>query len=79
VVAHIKNKVKSGEAKSVTSEDEVLWFKNRLVVSKVPDLRKQILDEAQLSRFSIHPDNTKMYHDLKQRFWWTKMKIEIAR
>jgi hypothetical protein len=20
-----------------------------------------------------------MYHDLKQRFWWTKMKIEIAR
>jgi hypothetical protein len=19
-----------------------------------------------------------MYHDLKQRFWWTKMKIEIA-
>jgi hypothetical protein len=20
-----------------------------------------------------------MYHDLKQHYWWTKMKIEIAR
>jgi hypothetical protein len=37
------------------------------------------LDEAHLSRYSIHPRSTKMYHDLKQHYWWTKMKIEIAR
>jgi hypothetical protein len=57
----------------------VLWFKNRLVVPKVPELRQLILNEAHLTRFSIHPRSNKMYHDLKQRFWWTKMKIEIAR
>jgi hypothetical protein len=34
------------------------------------------LDEAHLSRYSIHPGSTKMYHDLKQHYWWTKMKIE---
>jgi hypothetical protein len=56
----------------------VLWFKNRLVVPKVPKLRQLILDEACLTTFSIHPGSNKMYHDLKQRFWWTKMKIEIA-
>jgi hypothetical protein len=49
------------------------------VVLKVPSLHQKILDEAHLTRFSIHPRSNKMYHDLKQRFCWTKMKIEIAR
>jgi hypothetical protein len=35
-------------------------------------------NEAHLSRYSIHPGSTKMYHDLKKHYWWTKMKIEIA-
>ena len=48
-------------------------------VPKVPELRQSILDEAHATRLSIHPGSNKMYHDLKQRFWWTKMKIEIAR
>ena len=57
----------------------VLWFNNRLVVPKDLELRKQILDEAHLSRYSIHPGSNKMYQDLRQRFWWTRMKREIAR
>ena len=44
----------------------VLWFKNRLVVPKNLELRKQILDEAHLSRYSIHPGSNKMYQDLRQ-------------
>ena len=44
----------------------VLWFKNRLVVPKDFELRKLILDEAHLSRYSIHPGSNKMYQDLKQ-------------
>jgi hypothetical protein len=58
---------------------DILWFKNRLVVPKVLELRQLILDEAHETRFSIHPRSNKMYQDLKQRFWWTKMKIEIAK
>jgi hypothetical protein len=49
------------------------------VVPKVPELRQLILDETHKTRFSIHLRSNKMYQDLKQRFWWTKMKIEIAR
>src|SRR5438132_13081920 len=60
-------------------QDGVIWFKNRLVVPKNLELRKQILDEAHHSRFSIHPGSSKMYQDLKQRFWWTRMKREIAK
>jgi hypothetical protein len=48
-------------------------------VPKDHQLRKQILDEAHLSKFSMHPGSTKMYQDLRQNFWWTRMKREIAR
>jgi hypothetical protein len=39
----------------------------------------KLADEAHLSRYSIHPGSTKMYQDLKQHYWWTKIKIEITR
>ena len=57
----------------------VLWFKNRLVVPKDLEFREQILDEAHLSRYSIHPGSNKMYQDLRQRFWWTRMKRDVAK
>jgi hypothetical protein len=46
----------------------VLWFESRNVVPKNHELQKQILDEAHLSKFSIHPGSSKMYEDLKQKF-----------
>jgi hypothetical protein len=49
-----------------------------LVVPKNRDLKKRILDEAHLPKFSMHPGSTKMYHDLKPLYWWTRMKREIA-
>jgi hypothetical protein len=56
----------------------ILWFESRLVVPKNKDLKNKILDEAHLSKFSMHPGSTKMYHDLKPLYWWTRMKREIA-
>jgi hypothetical protein len=50
-----------------------------MVVPKNHQLHKQIMDEAHLSKFTMHPDSTKMYQDLKQNFWWTRMKREIAK
>jgi hypothetical protein len=57
----------------------VLWFEDLLVVPKNPELRKKILDEAHLSKFSMHPDSNKMYHDLRSLYWWTRMKRENAK
>jgi hypothetical protein len=57
----------------------ILWFNERVVVPKDHKLCKKILDEVHLSKFSMHPGSTKMYQDLKQNFWWTRMKREIAR
>ena len=50
-----------------------------MVVPKNKELRKQILDEAHLSKYTIHPSSNKMYQDLKEKFWWTRMKREIAK
>jgi hypothetical protein len=57
----------------------ILWFGDRLVFPKNPNLRKKILDEAHLSKFSMHPGSNKMYHDLRSLYWWTRMKREIAK
>jgi len=38
----------------------VIWFENRIVVPRDFELRKQILDEAHLSRLSIHPGSNKI-------------------
>jgi hypothetical protein len=56
----------------------ILWFESRFVVPKNKDLKKKILDEAHLSKFSMHLGSTKMYHDLKPLYWWTRMKREIT-
>jgi hypothetical protein len=47
-------------------------------VPKKEALKKKILDEAHMSRYSIHPGSTKMYHDLRHQFWWTRMKCETS-
>ncbi|XP_028066695.1 uncharacterized protein LOC114269568 [Camellia sinensis] len=61
-----------------TLSNEMLKFWNRICVPDLPKLKKKILVEAHSSRFAIHPSNTKMYHDLKERFWWTGMEKDIA-
>jgi hypothetical protein len=48
-------------------------------VPKKEALKKKILDEAHASRYFIHLGSTKMYHDLRQQFWWTRMKRETTR
>jgi hypothetical protein len=78
----IKLKLSQGEAKYRcfhTDHQGILWFNNRIVIPKDHQLCKQILNEAHRSKFSIHPGSTKMYQDLRQNFWWTRMKREIAK
>jgi hypothetical protein len=77
---HIHEKMEDDKAICFSKDNQgVLWFKDRIMVPKNVELCQQILDEAHLSWYSIHLGSTKMYQDLKQHYWWTKMKIEIAR
>jgi hypothetical protein len=65
-IKHIHEKIEAGKANCFRRDDQgVVWFNNRIVVPKNEEVRQQILDEAHLSRYSIHPGSTKMYQDLK--------------
>ncbi|KAK5819228.1 hypothetical protein PVK06_024200 [Gossypium arboreum] len=59
-------------------DDDCLRFKSRLCVPKNSELISIILNEAHCSRMAIHPGSTKMYNDLKRRFWWHGMKRDIS-
>ncbi|XP_070041025.1 uncharacterized protein [Nicotiana tomentosiformis] len=71
--------VLQGCAKEVTTgEDDILQFQGRLCVPNVDGLREKILEEAHNSQYSIHPGATKMYRDLRQHYWWRRMKEDIV-
>ncbi|WVZ79940.1 LOW QUALITY PROTEIN: hypothetical protein U9M48_027462 [Paspalum notatum var. saurae] len=79
-MAHIREGIYEEKKACFTLDNQgVLWFKGRLVVPKDMQLRKKILDEAHTSMFAMHPGSNKMYQDLKQKFWWTRMKRKIAK
>jgi hypothetical protein len=78
----IKQKLAEGDPKYTCFQkdhQDVIWFGKRLVFPVDLEIMKIILDEAHKSKFSIHPGSTKMYHDLKQNFWWSNMKVDIAK
>ena len=56
------------ETEFTVNENGVLYYKDRVCVSDCNDLRKSILEEAHSGSFSIHPDSTKMYRDLRMSF-----------
>jgi len=47
-------------------------------IREVEELKKKILDEGHNTPHSMHLGENKLYHDLKQTFWWSNMKQEIA-
>ena len=51
----------------IDSED-TLRLGTRLCVPDVDELRKEIIEEAYFSAYSIHSGSTKMYHDLKNTY-----------
>ena len=78
-VWELKELMEKGRAEDYRVDEQgTVWLKDRICVPKSKEIREQILREAHDSRYSIHPGSTKMYQDLKQRFWWKDMKKDIA-
>ncbi|XP_070050790.1 uncharacterized protein [Nicotiana tomentosiformis] len=75
----LKNTVQWGGAKEVEiGDDGVMQIQVQICVPNVDGLRELILEEAHSLRYSIHPDVMKMYPDLKQHYWWQKIKKDIV-
>jgi len=47
-------------------------------VPEIKSIREMILREAHDLAYSIHPGSTKMYLDLKEKYWWYGLKRDVA-
>jgi hypothetical protein len=65
-VQEIKCNIKQEKSPGFLEDDEgVLWYKGRICVPNVKELKDKILHKAHEFAYSIHPGGNKMYHNLK--------------
>jgi hypothetical protein len=60
-------------------EDGTIFFRGCLCVPLKSEVKMDILREAHRTPFMVHPGETKMYQDMRQSFWWKRMKVDIAK
>jgi hypothetical protein len=78
-IKEIKTLICLGKGLDFTEDDQgTIWFKKRICVPEIEHLRQLILREAHDSAYSIHPGSTKMYQELKEKYWWYGFKRDVA-
>jgi hypothetical protein len=78
-VQEIKHNIREEKSPGLSEDDEgVLWYKGRICVPNVKELKDKIFHEAHESAYSIHPGGNKMYHDLNATYWWYGMKRDVT-
>nr|GEY35122.1 hypothetical protein [Tanacetum cinerariifolium] len=58
--------------------DETLYYLDQIWVPLKGDVRTLLMDEAHKSKYFVHPGADKMYYDLRDMYWWPRMKKDIA-
>ena len=68
-----------GKASGFWLDDQgIVWFRKRICVLEIKSIQEMILREAHDSAYSIHLGSTKMYLDLKEKYWWYGFKRDVA-
>lgn len=58
--------------------DGLLRHLGRIYVPSIRDLRTLIMSEAHRAPYSIHPSVKKMHIDLRELYFWVRMRRDIA-
>ena len=58
--------------------DGMMLYRGRICVPASEPLKEMILQEAHSSAYAMHPGSTKMYRTIRQTYWWSGMKRDIA-
>ncbi|GJU67447.1 putative reverse transcriptase domain-containing protein [Tanacetum coccineum] len=58
--------------------DGALYYLDQIWVPLKGDVRTLIMDEAHKSKYCVHPGADKMYYNLRDMYWWPRMKKDIA-
>jgi hypothetical protein len=68
-IQEIKCNIQEEKTPDFSKDGEgVLWYKGRILVPNVNELKDKILHEAHESAYSIHPGGNKMYHNLRATY-----------
>ena len=71
--------VRDGDKTEFLEKEAGSWyFHNRLCVSDDKELKQKLLFEAHNTVFTMNPRGNKMYQDLKQFYWWKRMKRDVT-
>ena len=80
LMMQVATRVREGRVGPFTIDGAgVVRFQGRLCIPQKAQVKDDILKEAHRTPYTIHPGETKMYHDLKQNFWWKRMKVDVAK
>ena len=79
-IVSIRDRVQSGTSDEgwTIHVDGSLWYRGRIVVPQLIDLREEILREFHCSRFFVHPCGMKMYQDLRRQYYSSGMKRHVG-
>ena len=79
IVIKLKREAESGQLKGfLVRVYGTLMMGHRLCIPDVGGLKKEIMEEAHSSAYEMHPGSTKMYHTLREHYWWRGMKKDVA-
>ena len=78
IEAQRKNTKLEGMCSRIMAGDAVEGWSVCSSFSYDAQMKEEVMKEAHHSRFTVHPGETKMYHDLRRQYWWQGMKRDIA-
>jgi hypothetical protein len=80
LIQEVRKRIADGRPREFNIDEHgAIRFRGRLCVPQKSDVKMDILREAHRTPYTVHPGETKMYRDLKQSFWWKRMKVDIAK
>ena len=78
-VIKLKRETESGQMKGfLVRADGTLMMGHKLCVPDVGELKKEIMEEAHSFAYAMHSGSTKMYHTLREHYWWRGMKKDVG-
>nr|GEV60914.1 hypothetical protein [Tanacetum cinerariifolium] len=78
LIENLKDPEKPRKEKVEPRADGILCLNNRSWLSCNGKLRTLIMHESHKSKYYIHLGSDKIYQDMKQIYWWSNMKADIA-
>jgi hypothetical protein len=79
MIQEIKRNIKEDKLPGFLEDEQgVPWYKGRICVPNIKELKDKIFREAYESGYSILLGGNKMYHDLKATYWWYAIKRDVA-